>query len=197
MCLCDVGFARGTPEPQRVSSSQRPTGRSSARARCAARLASFRRSGRAGHYGVCAERPRSCEGCRRHLDQQAALVVGGQGRLVIQRAETAYTRAVLPDQRFELTWRLTNAAAQRAAPLSRSERVLRCSTNSGGSCTSNSTSSITILTVSHMRSSSLVRYSQVCASTGSIEPRYAGTRRRISSAEACSVTRARTGLAPL
>ena len=66
----------------------------------------------------------------------------------------------------------------------------RCSTSSGGSCTSKSTPSIATRSASQPRSSSPVRYSQVCASIGSIVPQWCGTRPAISSAAACSVTRA-------
>ena len=60
--------------------------------------------------------------------------------------------------------------ACRAARSRRSPNARRCSTNSGGSCTSKSTPSIAMRTASQPRSSSPVRYSQVCPSIGSMVP---------------------------
>ena len=77
-----------------------------------------------------------------------------------------------------------------AACRSREASARRCSSSSGGSCTTKSTPSIATRSASHLRSSSPVRYSQVCASIGWTVPQWAGTRPAISSAQARSVSTA-------
>src|SRR5215211_261032 len=115
-------------------------------------------------------------GCEEHVDE---LVLASIDRL-FEEAPDRVLFAVHSARRYR------GAAACSRRPA----RSSRCSASSGGSWTSKSTPSMATRRASQPRSSSPVRYSQVCSSIGSMVPQYEGTLLQTASAGAWSVTRA-------